>query len=219
MTVEFSYDGVFWVIRYASYSDASLEPELVTEAEPPAPFGEDLIDIIPAELSRSFASAEASEWVLLDTINSGSAIAFGVENPDGSGTLVGQFERVAVDFQELQMQTAPEKNDINFANMSTITLDVYFPSTNDYSTTLTNGVVIGFGDRSQTEAWWERLVQYETAPGLALDEWHTLTFDLATPNTGDNPFDRLDLDMVYIGIGGSGHSVPGTFFIKDFVIN
>ena len=223
MTISFDYGGVFWPIRYASYSDPSLEPELETEQ---MAFGEDLIDIMPANLSRSFASNEPGDWNLLDTIPSGSGIQYGVENPDGSGTLVGQFDRWAVEFQELQMQTAPEKNDIDFSNLSTISVDVYFPSSNDYSTTLTRNIVIGFGDVSQTEQWWTGLIQYEAISddlGLGMDEWHTLTFDLASPAfsslAGQTPFDRTDLDMVYIGFGGSGHTAPGTFFIKDFSID
>jgi len=222
MTIVFDYGDAYWPIRYASYSDASLEPDLVTDA---IPFGEDLSDISPTELSRTFASAEASDFVLLDTIASGSAITFGVDNPDGSGTLVGQFDRVAADFQELQMQTSPEWNDLNFDNLTTISLDIYIPSTNDYSGTLTRNVVIGFGDRSQTEQWWTGLIQYEAIAddlGLGNDEWHTITFDLGSPNfssiDGQTPFDRNDLDMVYIGMGGSGHPEPGTYYIRNFVI-
>ena len=224
MLVEFIYAGTYWPIRYASYSDPSLEPELVTDAVPPPPFGEDLPDISPTELSRSFASV--GDAVLLDTIPSGSSIAYGADNPDGSGELVGQFDRVATDFQELQMQTAPEKNDINFENLSTISLDIYLPSSNDYSTTLTKNVVIGFGDTSQTEQWWTGLVQYEAVAndlGLSEDAWHTITFDLNSPSfsstPGQTPFERNDLDMVYIGFGGSGHPVPGTFYVRNFVIN
>lgn len=220
MTVVFDYGGNYWPIRYASYSDASLEPELVTDA---IPFGEDLDDISPASLSRTFG--DPADFVLLDTITSGSVIAYGVENPDGSGTLVGQFERVATDFQELQLQTSPVKNDINFENLTTISLDIYLPSTNDYSATLTRNVVVGFGDTSQTEQWWTGLIQYEAIAddlGLANDEWHTITFELSSPDfsslDGQTPFDRNDLDMVYIGFGGSGHPVPGTFYIRNFEI-
>ena len=221
MHVVFDYGGAYWPVTYASYSDPSLEPAIETNM---MEFGEDLVDITPSELSRTFASADAADWVLLDSIPSGSIITYGAENPDGSGDFVGQFERVATEFQELQMQTAPDKNDIVFANMSTITVDIYLPSSNDYSTTLTKNLVVGFGDRSQTEQWWTGLIQYEQdGSGLAEDTWHTVTFDLSSPafssNAGETPFDRNDLDMVYIGFGGSGHAVPGTFYLRNFVIN
>lgn len=223
MLVEFVYNGAYWPITYVSYSDPSLEPALETEAQE---FGEDLVDISPTELSRTFASADAADWVLLDTVPSASLIFFGVDNPDGTGDKVGQYERIATDFQELQLQTAPDKNDINFENLTTISVDIYLPSTNDYTTTLTKNLVVGFGDRSKTEQWWTGLIQYEAVAedlGLAEDMWHTITFDLADPdftsNAGETPFDRNDLDMVFIGFGGSGHSVNGTFYIRNFVIN
>jgi len=222
MLVEFIYNGNYWPITYASYSDSSLEPALVTDA---AVFGEDLADISPSELSRTFASADAADWVLLDTIPSGAGMTYGVDNPDGSGEKVGQYDRVATDYQELQMQTSPEKNDINFENLTTITLDVYLPSTNDYTTTLTKNVVVGFGDASQTEQWWTGLIEYQARAedlNLTEDEWHTITFDLANPtNTSvadQKPFDRNDLDMVFISFGDGGHSVPGTFYIRNFAI-
>lgn len=223
MLVEFIYDGVYWPIRYASYSDASLEPAVETEAEE---FGEDLADISPTELSRTFASADAADWVLLDTIASGAGVGYGIENPDGSGDLVGQYDRRPTEFQELQFQTAPEKNDINFENLTTISLDIYLPSSNDYSGGLTKNVVIGFGDVSKTEQWWTSIVQYEAVAedlGLTEDTWHTITFDLSSPvfssNAGETPYDRNDFDMVFIGFGGSGHPDPGTFYMRNFVIN
>jgi len=224
MLVEFVYDGTYWPIRYASYSDASLEPALETGGT--GGFGVDLDDISPAELSRTFASADAADWVLLDTIRSAAGVYYGVDNPDGSGDKVGQYERIPADFQELQFQTTPNKNDINFENLSTISLDVYFPSSNDYSGDLTTNVVLGFGDVSQTMNWWEGLIQYEAVGadlGFTEDAWHTITFDISMPtysSTADQtPFDRNDLDMFYIGFGGSGHSTPGTFFMRNLVIN
>lgn len=223
MTVVFDYGDPYWPIKYVNYSDTSLEPELVTDAgpppPPPPPFGEDLPDISPTELSRTFASADAADWVLLDTIPCASLIFYGVDNPDGSGTKVGQFERIATAYQEIQMQTAPDKSDINFENLTKMSLDFYLPSTNDYSGALTKNFVIGFGDKSQTEEWWNSLVQWEVNnEALGMDEWHTVTLDLTAPNTG-NAFDRFDLDMVFIGFGGGGHDVPGTYFIRNLVIN
>jgi len=223
MHLEFIYNGEYWPITYVSYSDPSLEPPLKTESEE---FGEDLPDISPTELSRTFASADAADFVLLDTIISGAGITYGVDNPDGSGDRVGQYDRLAIEFQEVRFQTAPEKNDINFENLTAITVDIYLPSSNDYSTTLTKNLVVGFGDVSRTEEWWNGLIQYEAIAddlGLSEDTWHTVTFDLANPtfssNTDERPYDRNDLDMFYIGFGGSGHFAPGTFYLRNLVIN
>lgn len=224
MLVEFIYDGVYWPIRYASYSDASLEPELVTEAEPPAPFGEDLPDATPESLSINFMAAPTSD---LDSIQSGSLINYGAVDPADAAATCGEFLRTATNFQELQMQTIPEKNDIQFANMSTITLDVYLPSSNEYSDGgLTRNVVIGLADKSATEQWWTDHIQYEIdGTTIPLDEWTTVTFDLnnpsfvANPGNGATPFERDAYDMIFINIGGGNHPVTGTFFVRNFVMD
>ena len=219
MKVEFIYDGAYWPIYYVSYSDPSLEPELIYEEQP---WGEDLPDISPDELFRGFASAESSDFILLDTINSGSLITYGVDDPAGGVTKVGKFERVASQYQELQFQTSPTKNDINFQNLTTVSLEVYLPSTNDYSTTLTKNVFIGIGDRSATEQWWTDHMEYsKNGTNLPLDQWVTISYNLdspdyiANPDNGSSPYDRTNYDMIYISFGGGGHDVPGTIYVKN----
>ncbi|WP_258104085.1 PKD domain-containing protein [Marinoscillum sp. MHG1-6] len=217
LTVSYTYDGLYWDFTYASYSDASLQPDIVTEA---APFGEDLANITPDELSHTFVSAES--FVLLGTLGGASVITPGVDDPaDAAAAKVAQFDRIASDYQEAQLTISPDPSDITFTNLTTISVDVYLPSSNDYSTTLTKGVVLGFADQSATQEWWTDIYQYE-ATDLALDQWHTLTFQIDTPawdsNNGNSPLDRDDLDMFYIGIGGSGHSVAGTFYIRNLSI-
>ncbi len=219
MLVEFIYDGTYWPIRYASYSDASLEPALVTDFVP-VEFGEDFPDASPSSLSHSFVSAEGQS---LETIESASLINFGAADPAGGAELVGEFLRTEAQFQELQFQTAPEKNDINFENLSTITLDVYFPSSNDYTGTLTRNVIVGIADKSATEQWWTDHQQY-VADGTDFpeDEWVTIEFDLSTPTdianpaNGTTPFERFDYDMIFINIGDGNHTTPGTFFVRNF---
>lgn len=217
MTVTFNYgDGGLWTIVYVSYSDTTLEPDVVTEA---AGFGSDLDDISPSALSRTFASADAADFVLLDTITSNSTIVYGVDDPaDAAAAKVGQFNRTGEQFQELQFQTSPTKNDINFANLTTVTLDVYIPSTNDY-TTLTKGVIIGVADKSATEQWWTDNREWvNDGTAIATDQWVTLTYNLDTPTAGAGtytPYDRNDLDMIYIQIGGGNHTATGTFYIRN----
>ncbi len=221
MTVVFDYgDGNgYWPIKYVSYSDPSLEPELMTEFTGEE-FGEDLPDITPDELFRSFASNDASEWILLDTITSGSGIEYGVDDPaDPTGAKVGLYTRIEAEFQELQFQTAPDKSDINFANINTISLDVYMPSTNEYGD-LTTGVNIGIADRSQIEQWWTDFTQYENdGSTIPLDEWTTLTYDISAPDNGANPKEREGYDMFFISIGGGGHFGTGTFYVRNFRLN
>ena len=221
MKVEFIYGGTYWPIYYASYSDPSLEPELVTEEEDTSV---DLDDISPDELFRSFASNDPTEWTLLDTIFSASTVEYGVDDPaDPMGAKVGQFNRTEAQFQELQFQTAPDKFDINFENLSTASIEVYLPSSNNYMGNLTRNVAIGFGDVSEDEGnWWMNLIQYRTGgENLPLDTWTTVTFDLTSPDDvpnpadGASPFERNDLDMLFLNIGGSNHTDPGTFYVRN----
>jgi len=218
MLVEYVYDGIYWPIRYASYSDASLEPALETEMVE-VMFGTDLPDASPASLSHSFMSTGGFS---LDTIPAATTVDFGVADPADPSALCGQFNRTAAQFQELQFQTSPEKNDINFENLTTVSVDVYLPSSNDYSGALTKTVFLGLADFSQTEQWWTDLHQYENdGTAINLDEWTTVTFNLDSPNTvanaanGATCYDRNDLDMVFLQIGGGNHTDVGTFYVRN----
>ncbi len=218
----FTYAGTFWPITYVSYDDASLEPALVTEFVPPA--CEPLAATSPTEISHTFASNEADQWTLLQPITSGATLTLGVDDPtDAAATKVGQYTRnEGVEFQELQFALDPS-NAINFENLSTITMDVYMPSSNDYSGALTDNVFVGFGATTCPPNWWEDQHEYQELE-VAKDQWVTITFDLtapayvAVPDNGATVKDRNDMDMIYIAIGGGGHTVGGEFYIRNFSI-
>ena len=218
MHIVFDYGDNYWPITYASYSDASLEPELVTDQ---AAFGTDLDNVAFEELSHTFESA--TSFVELGTIAGASLIEVGVEDPaDAAASKVGKFTRIASDYQEAQLQVNPDPKDILFDNITTISIDVFVPSTNDFTGDLTQSFVFGFADVSQTEQWWTDLYQWEQEV-TDLDTWVTLTFDVTAPNTvslgdGSNPTTRTDLDMFYIGFGGGGHSTEATVYIRNLVI-
>ena len=209
MTVKFVYGADVWTINYASYNSGT-EPEVVTTE---APWGEDLDDITPTEMKVTFASRDAADLVVLDTITSNSNIEFGVADPADASKLVGKFNRTAQQYQEQQFQTAPVKKDIQFDNLSTVTFDVYFPSTNDYSGDLTKTVEIGFGDISETKAgWWTAIVgQTVDDTEVTVDTWKSFSFDISDAKASTK------LDMFYINIGASNHTTEGTFYIRNLV--
>ena len=220
LTVIFDYgDGGYWHIVYVNYSDPSLEPELVLE-EPP--YGEDLPDLTPDEMWNTFETPES--YVLLDTaaVYPGTGYAannmdffIGVADPSGGATNVGEYVRLGT-YQELQFQM---DYDIQFDNFTTVSLDVYMPSSNNYSGTLTKDIIIIIAEASQTEQWWTDHIQYD-ATALILDEWVTYTFNLDSPTSGAGnytPYDRTDLDFFAISLGGGGHEDPGIFYIRNFV--
>ncbi|MFN3556305.1 MAG: PKD domain-containing protein [Bacteroidales bacterium] len=215
LTISYAYADLYWDFTYASYSNPALEPDVETEEEP---FGEDLPNITPTQMGHTFESE--SSFVLLGAISGASVITPGADDPaDASATKVGKFDRTEAQYQEAILRVAPDPKDIQYDNFTTVSIDVYLPSTNTYDP-LTQKVIIGFADLSQTEQWWTRIIQYESDE-LALDQWVTVTFNLDTPSfsstDGQTVYDRDDLDMVFIQIGGGDHTSPGVFYIRNLI--
>ena len=55
-------------------------------------------------------------------------------------------------------------------------------------------------------------------PDNATDQWITLSYSLDAHDAGAGAgtiYERNDLDMIYIGIGGGGHTDPGTFYVRN----
>ena len=218
MHLWFDYgDAGYWNFMYVNYSDPGLEPELV-EDEPP--YGEDLPDLTPTEMYNTFETS--TSFVVLDTAGvypgtgpaaNGLTFTMAVADPAGGATNVGQYDRFGT-YQELQFQA---QNDIQFDNFTTVSVDVYMPSSNNYSGNLTQTIGVIIGEASQTAEWWTGHTQYD-ATAVSLDEWHTYTFNLSEPTSGGmyNPKDRTDLDFFAISLGGGGHDDPGTFYIRNF---
>lgn len=220
--INFEYEAEFWPFTYVSYADPSLQPDLVTEYVEPT--CNPLVAISPTEISHTFASNDASEWVLLQASESGSTLTLGVDDPtDATATKVGQYTRVAgVAYQELQFKLDPA-NAINFENLTTVSMEVYLPSSNDHTGDLTDNVFVGFGATECPPNWYEDQHEYQEM-AIAKDTWVTVTFQLNAPDyvavtgNGATVYDRNDLDMIYIAIGGAGHEVGGEFYMRNFVI-
>jgi len=222
LTISYSYDGVYWDFDYASYDNPADEPEV---AEDLPPYGEDLPDLTPTEMFNTFETSIS--FVVLDTAgvypgtgpaaNGGMSFAMGVADPAAVGVNVGQYDRAGT-YQELQFMM---QNDIQFDNFTTVSVDVYMPSSNDYTGTLTKGIAIIIGEASQTDGWWTGHIQYD-AEATVMDEWVTYTFNLDSPTSGPGeytPFERTDLDFFAISLGGGGHDATGTFYTRNFTFN
>jgi PKD repeat protein len=211
-------EGGLWSFVYVNYSDPSLEPELV---EDKPPYGEDLPDLTPEEMYNTFETS--TSFVVLDTAHAfGAASAannmefnMGAADPAGGATNVGEYVRTGT-WQELQFYM---DYDIQFDNFTTVSLDVYMPSSNDYSGDLTKGIAIIIAEHSMTEQWWTGHIQFD-AEAETMDEWVTYTFNLDEATSGANviysPHDRDDLDFFAISLGGGGHDAQGTFYIRNF---
>jgi hypothetical protein len=214
MIVLFQYDGFVWEFSYASYSDASLEPDVVLEYDP----GEDLPDYTPEEMYNTFASTNPADVKYLIPTESDVVVTAGVEDPDdASATPVGRYQRGTAQFADLKFQ---QEFNIQFDNFTTVSIDVYVPSTNTYSAEgLTKTIMIWIADASTTQEFWNSWVMYIVPDDeVVMDEWVTYTFDLDQPSEGStgHPLNRTDLDLIGLTIGGSGHTVDGVFYIRNF---
>ena len=209
-------DMVVWSFSYAHYHDPSLEPDVVEEQDEDPP----LETITPTELGHTFESDDSFDF--LGAIDGASIINTGADDPeDADATNVGEFIRTDAQYQEAILRVYPDPKNILFDNFTTVSVDVYLPSSNDYDP-LTKKVIIGFGNMHDDGGnWWQNLIQHESDE-LALDEWVTVTFELDSPTysgeeDGQTVYDRDNLDMVFIQIGGTDHTSEGVFYIRNLI--
>lgn len=216
MVIAYDYEDLYWDFTYAHYHDPSLEPEVVEEEEEE----EDLETYAPGEFFNTFASTgeEDVQYLFPTEDESEVTITPGVDDPaDSDGVKVGEYHRGTNPYADLKFMM---DFNILFDNFSTVSIDVYLPSDNDYSGGLNQSVQIWIADMHTTQNFWESWVQYvEPGDELPLDEWVTLTFDLDDPSEGSEgtPLDRTDLDTVGLTIGGSDHEQDAVFYIRDFI--
>lgn len=113
-----------------------------------------------------------------------------------------------------------DESEIDFTGGETmVSLDVYLPSTNDYSAELDNVVRIRFIDESRLGGdFWMEYIQMEEAD-VSEDQWVTLTFDfttllsdaaaLETPNIPDGV-------MIEFSEVGTATTSEAVMYVKDF---
>ncbi len=216
MVISYFYedDGLYWDFTYVSYDNWDNEPDLVEEEEE---WGEDLADITPDSIFVTFASRDDADMATIDTVDSGSSVEFGVEDPlDSNADSVGAFTRTeGVQYQELMFRASPEPKDIQFDNFTTVSIDVYVPNDIDFDgTALEKKLEFGFADMSQTESWWEDNEYYLIeGTDLVIGQWNTYTFDLSATEV----LNRTDLDQMYLRFGGGGHEDGATIYVRDLI--
>ncbi len=213
LRINYAYDGIYWDFTYASYADPSLEPEVVTEGEV---FGVDLNDFTPTTMFNTFVSTSATDVSYLVPTESAVTVTAGVTDPADAVAKVGQYVRGVDQYADLKFQF---DFDSQFDNFTSFSIDVYIPSSNTYAEGgLTKAIQLWIADASQTQNFWESWVQYDVdAATIVTDEWKTYTFQLEAPTSGSGtPKTRTDLDLVGLVIGGSGHGIDGTFYIRNF---
>jgi len=198
-------DGFVWNFYMVSYHNPADLPDIPTDIPE---FGEDLPNETPAQLFNTFASEDAADVQNLVPTESAVTLTVGVDDPaDATAAKVGEYIRGMDLFSDLKFQLV---YDCQFDNFTSMSVDVYFPSTNDYSGELSQQVDIFLADASQDQQFWTTWELYVDADQTALDEWVTITFDLG------NALTRDDIDLIGLKIGGENHAEDGTFYVRNF---
>jgi len=113
------------------------------------------------------------------------------------------------------------KYKFDLTTQNKITMKVYIPSYNDYTTDnavagswitnakLQNKVAVKLQDSSMGGNAWSNQEEL-TSTDIPTDQWVSLTFDFSLAST------RVDLDKIVIQFGGEGQAGSGIFFFDDF---
>lgn len=191
----------FYLVSYHNPADLPEIPDVVV-------VDNDLPNETPAQLFNTFASDGAADVQELVATTSDVTLTVGVDDPaDAAAAKVGQYVRGTAQFADLKFQL---DYDCQFDNFTSMSVDVYFPSTNDYSGELSQQVDIFIADASEDTEFWTTWELYQDMNQTATDQWVTVTFNL------DNALSREDLDLIGLKIGGENHNVDGTFYIRNF---
>lgn len=212
--------GTFYAKDLVPTTDVFGEPSTTPRADALASAG------LPYYFS--FEADDAGSVLAPFTINAdgseytqGVDITYGVANPDGTANdLVAEVIRPDDQrfggFEDFKFQTLGTP--IDFSEYHKWTLDVYIPSTNDFSGALAPEVVLVLMDYDAN--FWERWTEISiTVDAADFDTWKTLTFD-GTGLVGANGT-ALEAQTTYTNItlrfGGGGHGESGTFYVKDLI--
>nr|WP_299344160.1 hypothetical protein [Allomuricauda sp.] len=122
-------------------------------------------------------------------------------------------------FEDFKFQPQPEI--IDFSVYNKFTLDVYIPSTNDFSGNLEPLVELILHDNVDGNFFQRWTIVAVTIDPSDFDSWVTVEFDgtmaiSAADGTTLLP-DNNTYDNYTLRFGGFGHVEQGEFFIRDFV--
>ncbi len=169
------------------------------------------------------ANDAASGKNLLPVVAASQGVNFniGVADPAGSDDLVGQILRPENGpfggFEDFKFQ--PQPSSIDFSVYDKFNLDVFIPSSNDFSGNLQPLVEVILHDNNSNffQRW--TVIAVQVAPE-DFDSWVTLNFDgtnATAADTGAFLRDNTTYDNITLRFGGSGHTEAGEFYIKDFL--
>ncbi|SHE52341.1 hypothetical protein SAMN05444274_101590 [Mariniphaga anaerophila] len=152
---------------------------------------------------------------LFPIVNNSVSMFFGAFDPAGSEEIVGQYDRpegnVADGYSDFKFE--PFASAIDFSEYDKFQMDVYVPSSNDFSGNLTPLVEVIFYDTEDPTFWNTWTVLQVQLADEDVDKWISVKWD-GSELLANRP---VDYTGIAIRIGGFGHQEAGTFFVKDFM--
>ncbi len=173
----------------------------------------------------TFESGDASSGsnlVPVDTPSQGVVPSYGVADPAGSADGVARIYRPENGpfggFEDFKFQQKDEP--IDFSEYHKFKLDVYVPSSNDFTGSLTPKIELIFHDNIDSNFWQRWTLLDYTVTEAEFDKWITIEFDATNAEAIDTGIllpDSNVYDNITLRFGGSNHKAKGEFFVKDFV--
>ncbi len=129
--------------------------------------------------------------------------------PVDPNNTVGDYNRSG-GFEWANAQTILDHR-LDLSERNKFEIQVYFPSTNDYTGALTPTAAIKLQNSLLGgNAWTTQAEVVQTV--TVFDEWVTLLFDFDGWNTS------IDYDQIVVQFGGEGHLVPGQFYFDNIAL-
>lgn len=124
---------------------------------------------------------------------------------DGSNTVADYNRTGTFEWTNAQAELA-HRMDLTVRNV--FEMDVYFPSSNDYSGPLSETVALKLQNSLLgPNAWQTQTEVIVTVPER--DQWVTVTFDFSSVASNE------DYDKIVVQFGGEGHWAPGQFYFDN----
>ncbi|UOY08319.1 hypothetical protein L0P88_07125 [Muricauda sp. SCSIO 64092] len=192
------------------------------EACIPTPRADELQNTTSPYFFTFEANDAASGRNLLPLPQDAQGVTFnlGAADPAGGDGLVGQILRPENGpfggFEDFKFQ--PQPGPIDFSSFNKFTMEVYIPSSNDFSGNLEPLVEVILHDNIDGNFFQRWTILPLTVEESDFDSWVTLRFDgtnAVSANDGTLLSDNATYDNITLRFGGSGHTEAGEFFVRD----
>jgi hypothetical protein len=200
------YDKIVIFFDFSATNDNTF---FFDDVEGPGYAGTGGKPLLEADVQDNFENngwGNIDEWFIQDPELSPLAVTtdpINATNHAADYTRSGSFEWTNAQFILDHRMDLSERHVFNLA--------VYFPSSNDYTGSLTPTASVKLQNSLLGPNAWTTQTEVKLTVST-FDAWQTLSFDFVGAK------DSVNYDQVVVQLGGEGHFVPGQFYFDDFVL-